>query len=93
VYRRALRDEHFTETMMTRAFSGRYARSLTNGFATRYSAEAPAGYPQINQMTGPIRAAAAAAGDPQGVSLWAGAAWRGISVGPVADVVAGLWAN
>ena len=93
VYRRALRDERFTETMMTRAFSGRYARSLTNGLATRYSAEAPAGYPQINQMTGPIRAAAAAAGDPQGVSLWAGAAWRGISAGPVADVVAGLCAD
>ena len=93
VHRRALRDGHFTETVMTRAFSGRYARSLANAFAIRYSADAPAGYPQVNQMTGPIRAAAAAAGDPQGVSLWAGTAWRGIGAGPVAGVVAALAAD
>jgi nitronate monooxygenase len=90
VHRRALRDDRFTDTVVTRAFSGRYARSLANAFADRYSAAAPPGYPQLNQMTGPIRSAAAAAGDPQAVSLWAGTAWRGISPGPVADVVAAL---
>ena len=93
VYRRALRDGRFTDTVVTRAFSGRYARSLANAFAERFSAVAPPGYPQVNQMTGPIRAAAGAAGDPQAVSLWAGTAWRGITAGATADVVAALAAG
>jgi len=93
VHRRALRDEHFTETVMTRAFSGRYARSLANAFTDRYSVAAPPGYPQLNQMTAPIRAAAGAAGDPQAVNLWAGTAWRGIGAGPAADIVAALAAG
>lgn len=90
VHRRALRDPQFTDTVVTRAFSGRYARSLANAFTDRYSADAPPGYPQVNQMTGPIRAAAAAAGDPHAVSLWAGTAWRDVTAGPAADVVAAL---
>jgi len=93
VHRRALRDDRFTDTVVTRAFSGRYARSLANAFSDRYSAAAPPGYPQLNQMTAPIRAAAAAAGDPQAVNLWAGTAWRRIGAGPTADVVATLAAG
>ena len=90
VHRRALRDDQFTDTVVTRALSGRYARSLANAFTDRYSAVAPPGYPQIHQMTGPIRAAAAAAGDPQAVSLWAGTAWRGTRGGCAAEVIAAL---
>jgi len=93
VHRRALRDDQFTDTVVTRAFSGRYARSLANAFTDRYSADAPPGYPQLNQMTAPIRAAAAAAGDPQAVNLWAGTAWRSIGAGPAADVVSALAAG
>jgi nitronate monooxygenase len=93
VHRRALRDDQFTDTVVARAFSGRYARSLVNAFVERFSAVAPPGYPQVNQMTGPIRAAAAAAGEPQAVNLWAGTAWRGITAGPAADVVAALAAG
>ena len=55
VHRRALRDDRLTDTVVTRAFSGRYARSLANAFTDRYSAVAPPGYPQLNQMTAPIR--------------------------------------
>lgn len=90
VHRQALGDERFTDTVVTRAFSGRYARSLANAFTDRYSPLAPPGYPQVNHMTAPIRAAAVAAGDPHAVSLWAGSRWRGISGGPAADIVARL---
>ena len=93
VHRRSLRDDRLTDTVVTRAFSGRYARSLANAFTDRYSAAAPPGYPQLNQMTAPIRAAAGAAGDPHAVNLWAGTAWRGIGAGPAADVVAVLAAG
>lgn len=62
--------------MVTRAFSGRYARGLANDFTARYDDVAPLGYPEVNQMTGPLRRAAVAAGDPHGTNLWAGTAWR-----------------
>ena len=90
VHRRALGDSRFTETVVTRAFSGRYARGLANEFTTRFSTAAPPGYPQVNHITAPIRSAAAAAGDPQGVSLWAGTEWRDISAGPAQTVVRAL---
>jgi nitronate monooxygenase len=92
-YRGALRDPQFAETVVTRAFSGRYARGLANDFTARLSAAAPPAYPQVNHITGPVRAAAAAAADPQGVSLWAGTAWRGTAGGSAADVVAALTAQ
>lgn len=90
VHRKALRDKNFSGTVVTRSFSGRYARSLANAFTDRYGAAAPPGYPQLNQLTGPIRAAAAAAGDAQAVALWAGTAWRSTEDGPAADIIAAL---
>lgn len=87
VHRRALRDDQFVETVVTRAFSGRYARSLANAFTAAYSESAPPGYPQVNQITAPIRAASVGAGDPQATSLWAGTGWRDIDTGPAADIV------
>ncbi len=89
-HRRALSDERFTDTVVTRAFSGRYARGLANEFIARFDSVAPLGYPEVNQLTGPIRAAAVAAGDPHGTNLWAGTQWRSISVGAAADIVAAL---
>jgi nitronate monooxygenase len=89
-HRAALTDETFTETVVTRAFSGRYARGLANDFTRRYDDVAPLGYPEVNQMTGPLRRAAVAAGDPHGTNLWAGTSWRRIGGGSAADIVAAL---
>lgn len=89
-HREALTDANFTETVVTRAFSGRYARGLANDFTARYDDVAPLGYPEVNQMTGPLRRAAVAAGDPHGTNLWAGTSWRHIPGGSAADVVAAL---
>ncbi|MBT2555722.1 nitronate monooxygenase [Arthrobacter sp. ISL-5] len=72
VHRAALSAPEFTTTRMTRAFSGRYARGLYNAFMKDHDPSAPAGYPEVHHMTTPIRAAAAKAGDPHRVNLWAG---------------------
>ena len=69
----ALADPSFGSTAVTRAFSGRRARALVNAMV-RDHAGAPAAYPEINNATRPLRAAAAAAGDPQHMSLYAGSA-------------------
>lgn len=90
LHREALRDNTFDDTIVTASFTGRYARSLVNDFARRYDGVAPLGYPQVHQITAPIRAAAVAAGDPQHTSLWAGTSWRSIGSGAAADIVAAL---
>lgn len=93
VHRAAVLDGTFGDTVVTRAFSGRVARSLRNRFADEYSATAPAAYPQVHRMTKPLRAAAAQAGDPQMVHLWAGTAWQQARPGPVAELMAALRAE
>ena len=73
-YRAALREARDDATVITRAFSGRAARGLSNRF-TREMADAPlAPYPVQNSLTREIRAAAAKASDPGLLSLWAGQA-------------------
>ncbi|MCB0923370.1 MAG: nitronate monooxygenase [Mycobacterium sp.] len=90
VHRAALSDDSFNTSIVTACFTGRYARSLANDFTAGYDAIAPLGYPHVHQITGPIRAAAVAAGDAQATSLWAGTAWRGIGGGPTARVIAAI---
>lgn len=90
VHRAALTDDRFTETVVTCAFSGRYARGLANEFTTRFDPVAPVGYPDVNQLTGPLRVAAVAGGDPQHTNLWAGIQWQKVIGGPAADIVAAL---
>lgn len=90
-YRAALTDPAFDETVLTRAFSGRFARGLRNRFHDDLHAHAPAQFPEVNTLTGPLRRAATAAGDPHGISLWAGTGHRGVRTGPAAAVVADLW--
>ncbi|BDX30916.1 oxidoreductase [Mycobacterium antarcticum] len=90
VHRAALRDPQFTETAVTRCFSGRYARGLRNRFIDDHDAQAPLGYPEIHYMTSPVRAAAVKAGDPHGVNVWAGKGFRKATEGSVADIMASL---
>lgn len=86
VVRAALVDDVFTETVVTRSFTGRLARGLANRWTTEFP-DAPAFYPAVHQVTSPLRAAAAEAGDAQRVHLWAGTGWRQARAEPAADVV------
>jgi nitronate monooxygenase len=93
VYKSALRTRAYPGTTLTRAFSGRLARGLTNRFILDHDATAPAEYPQVNQLTRPLRAAAAAAGDPEAMSLWAGTGFASVREVPAARIVSDLWAR
>ena len=90
VHRAALTDPQFTETVVTRSFSGRYARGLRNRFIDAHEAEAPFGYPEVHYMTGPLRAASVRAGDPHGVNVWAGTGFHNATAGSVADIMRNL---
>lgn len=85
-HRMGLTNPHWG-SVVTRAFSGRPARGLRNGFVDRLDAYAPAVFPVVDQLTKPLRAAAAREGDLDGVSLWAGSGWRAATEEPAADVV------
>ncbi|GAA3285943.1 nitronate monooxygenase [Arthrobacter citreus] len=79
-------DSRWRDTSMTRAFSGRPARGLTNAFMRAYP-DAPDAYPYVNHITGPLRAAAAAEGNPDGVSLWAGTGYLHAVQAPAGGIV------
>ncbi|OON80844.1 nitronate monooxygenase [Streptomyces tsukubensis] len=101
LHKQALTNPLFTRTEVTRAFSGRPARGLVNRFMREHGPYAPAAYPQVHHLTAGVRKAAAAAGDAQGMALWAGQGHRmarempagrlvGVLAGETADARAAL---
>lgn len=81
------------KTVLTRAFTGRRARGILNAFIAENEAHAPVAYPQVHQLTAPIRAAARAVSDPDAVNFWAGQNFPLIRELPAAELVAVLVAE
>jgi nitronate monooxygenase len=90
IYREVLLEQTYETTMLTRAFSGRFARGLANEFARRYSEAAPAAYPEIHHLTRPLRTAATSQQDPTTPNFWAGQGWKRVRAEPAAVIVARL---
>jgi nitronate monooxygenase len=86
-YRQALLDARYPDTIVTRAFTGRYARGLANTFALDHDEQAPQAYPEVHHLTRPLRSAAMQAGDTSVPNLWAGTGWRQLSAEPAATIV------
>jgi len=89
-HRAALADLARTGTVRTRAFTGRPARGLRNEFTDRYDGLAPYGYPALHHLTSPMRKAAAAAGDPERLHLWAGTGYRQATEEPAGTILTRL---
>lgn len=91
-YRAVLKSERAGRTTLTRAFSGRWARGIANEF-TRLTAGVSgelAPFPALNGMTQDLRRAAAAVGNPEYLSLWAGQGARLAREMPAAQLVSTL---
>lgn len=90
-YRAALREAREDQTTLTRAFSGRMARGLSNEFIEKWNASglAPLPYPWQNALTREMRRAAGAS-DPGLLSLWAGQGVPMLREGPAAQLIADL---
>jgi nitronate monooxygenase len=86
-HRQALLDGRYPDTILTRAFTGRYARGLANRFALEHDAQAPQAYPEVHHLTRPLRAAATRAGDTSVPNLWAGTGWRQVTTEPAASII------
>jgi nitronate monooxygenase len=89
-HRAALADPYRPGTVVTHAFTGRPARGLHNTFIEAYEPIAPYGYPALHYLTTGIRKAAAAAGDPERVHLWAGTGYRHATEEPAAKILVQL---
>jgi NAD(P)H-dependent flavin oxidoreductase YrpB (nitropropane dioxygenase family) len=87
VHQAAIADPARGDTVVTRAFTGRPARALPNAFIAAHNRTAPLGYPAIHHLTGDLRRAATAAGDPERVNLWAGAGYRNATAEPLAVIL------
>ena len=85
-HRDALRGER--PTAMTRAFTGRAARGIENRFMGEHEADAPLAYPEVHNLTAPLRAAARERGDAESFNLWAGQAYPLVADGvPAGELV------
>lgn len=94
-YREALLQAQGDQTTITRAFSGRPARGLVNGFIREVEAagvEIPR-YPLQNAMTRPMRTAAAQQEQADYLSMWAGRGVARLRSLPAAELVAVLKAE
>lgn len=86
-HRAALIHPGYTETAITRAFTGRPARALRNGFIDRHDQTAPTAYPAVHHLTRALRQMAGQAGDADRLHLWAGTGYRNAPAGPAATVI------
>ncbi len=77
-------------TRLTRAFTGRLARGLDNEFIRDHEERAIIAYPEVNLLTGPLRAEARRRGDAERFNLWAGERYAAAMAAPAAEVVAAL---
>jgi nitronate monooxygenase len=85
-HRQALLERN-RDTAVMRAFTGRPARGLRNAFYDAHEQAAPPGYPALHHLTRPLRKAAAAAGDPDGINLWAGTGYRSAHAAPARELL------
>ncbi|MDQ6836162.1 MAG: nitronate monooxygenase [Actinomycetota bacterium] len=84
-HRAALRSP--ARTQLTRAFTGRLARGIQNGFIAEHETHAPAAYPELHYVTAPMRARAREQGNPDLINLWAGQAHQLAEELPAAEIV------
>ena len=89
VYKAAVLAAREDETLITEKFSGKPARGLANRFMREMNGcDAPQlPFPVQNQLTGPLRAAAAKAGNADFIAMWAG---QGVALArelPAAELV------
>lgn len=92
-YRAALMDAREDQTALTRAFSGRAARGLSNRLMQTVADETVLPFPLQNALTRPLRNEAARQGRAEFLSLWAGQGVGMTKTGGAADLVAEITAQ
>lgn len=89
LYKHAVLTASEEQTVLTKVYSGKEARGIDTDFVTEMSAYHGAipPYPVQNALTTDIRKAAAAQGNPQLMSIWAGQGLRLTTTRKASDIV------
>jgi nitronate monooxygenase len=74
-------------TALTHAFTGREARGIANRFMREHGDDAPLGYPEVHNLTAPLRVAARERGDADAFHIWAGQAYPLVEELPAGELV------
>ncbi|MGI9462478.1 MAG: NAD(P)H-dependent flavin oxidoreductase, partial [Aestuariivirgaceae bacterium] len=94
VHKQTLMSASGDDTMLSKAFSGRHARTVVNDYATEMDQVSDwPDFPLMNTLTGPLRGASARQGRPDAVSLWSGQAVGLIQQAGTADLINDLVAQ
>lgn len=88
-YQQQLLSSTEESTVLTKAFSGRPARGIANGFIRQWDASGvePLPFPTQNTLTRDVRNAAAKQNNPDYMSLWAGQGTRLLRAGQTAGEI------
>ncbi|GAA1532367.1 nitronate monooxygenase [Brevibacterium picturae] len=89
-HRRALRELTDRTSVVTRAFTGRPARAISNRFTECLSGYAPEMYPQLHFLTSAVRKQANEHGDAENLNLWAGTGFTHVAAEPAARIAESL---
>jgi len=86
-HKQLLTQEPHRGTVFTKAFSGRYARGLSNRFTEAMKNKPVLPFPQQNSLTGALRHRSTQIGNPEYQSLWAGTGYPYCRAESVKDLV------
>lgn len=89
-YKKALLEWKNRNTVLTKAFTGKWARAVENRFTQEIDDVEIPPFPIAQSLTGPMRKAAAAAHNAEFMSLWAGEHFRLCKAGTAQELIAKL---
>ncbi|KMK75388.1 hypothetical protein AB990_17835 [Alkalihalobacillus pseudalcaliphilus] len=92
LHRESLMNKAFTKTELTRAYTGRFARGLSQPFIGQ-NKDAPYAYPEIHYLTQSLRKEAVSIGRADIAALWAGSNFKQIRAMPAGKLVKTLAAE
>ncbi|MEM6987309.1 MAG: nitronate monooxygenase, partial [Pseudomonadota bacterium] len=90
LYRDVMANHLDRPTVLTRGFSGRWARGVRNDFTEFMRDQAVLPFPLQNSLTAPLRAASKRAGSIEAQSVWAGQGFQQMRAIGVAELVGTL---
>jgi nitronate monooxygenase len=74
-------------TALTRAYTGRTARGIRNRLLDEYTDRAPSAYPEVHNLTAPLRQAGRQQGVADVVNLWAGQSYQLARELPAGEII------